>query len=345
MKDKDGKAVSIKGITPGANDRSAKVEFYSAIEEGTYTLSLEGLKDKTTLQNSILPYPLTLEVGDNTPPELEGVAKEGRYITVQFSEEMSLEGTGSIANLSSYLIQYKGTFRALPAGTSIQVLDGLDAVMLILPKKIDGVLYDSALLTAVTVQGVEDANGKVLKNYSATETNLASTFTVGTKADGSTPNVTLVNPNTISVVMKQSIGTGVTASDFLVGGNTVDSVEVDGNKFSLTLRNDTYTTVGTTLSFAAGAFKSILGTDVSVATSVAVADAVKPEVVTVNNSVANDKLVIDFNEAITGTNATEMATDLVVTRVNGGKVLTPTVDYTTTEVSGWTKCSWNRFYL
>lgn len=347
LKDAKGNVVSVRSITPSDNDKTATILLYTALEEGEHVLKIEGLKDKTTLANVMMPYETTLNAEDNGAPTVKSVAKDGRYVIITFSEEMSLDGDGSIARLENYLIQYSGGFRALPAGTSLDVMSDAKSVMLIMPAKVGTADYDHALLTAVTVQRVEDAAGNILENYSFTTSSLSSTFEIS--ATSGLDNVKLIDHRTVELTFNQNIGTGVDAADFkildsatsLVENAKVESVEVNGSKVLLTLDKDYYTLNGSKLSFAAEAFNSVLGTKVSAYNAV-IQDKVKPElkdgvnefVVATANAAGTATIVVPFTENLLAANEAQFATDLIVKRVNGNKLLVPTVDYTTTVTSG-----------
>jgi len=351
LKDSDGDSVSIKSIVPNGTDDAVAISLYSALSDDTYTFSIEGLKDKTTLANVMLPYTTTFEVGDSESPTVDSIYKDGRYILIKYSESMSTDGDGSIGNLNNYFIQYNDGYRALPDGTSIDIMGDADTVMIILPAKISGSDYDVAKLQAVTVQRVEDAAGNILKGYTVTVsgTDLNPSFAIA--KDDSTPRVKLIDSRTITVEFNMNIGTGIDANDFaLIDPDIADkdipkveSVSVDGSVATLTLDKDLYRTgaVGfvtpelsdVTLKVNAKGFQSIAGTDVTGETGVAIKDKVVPTLASGQNSFDNSAtpnvIKVFFNEAIDNAHEDQIATDLIVKRINGTKTLTGTVDYTT----------------
>jgi hypothetical protein len=342
LKDADSKNVSIKSINKDTSNTTATIELYSALDEGNYKFSIEGLKDNTTLENVMLPYTTTFEVGDTTAPTVKSIVKDGRYIIIQFTEEMSLDGDGSIAKLENYIIKYNGVTRALPTGTSLEVLNGAKGVMLIMPEKINNVAYDVTKLTAVTVQRVEDKAGNILDDYSQSiaDTALDSKFEIATSVALSGKNVVLTDSRTITVVFNQNIGTDLDKDDFVLSGTlpsgiAIESVQVDGNKVTLTLNKDIYDN-NAKLNVVAGGFKSIIGTEVAAETSaVKVFDKVKPTLaaaspIVVGTGDKRNEITLAFNEKITSDNANLMAHDLIVMRVDGEKVLEADVDYKTT---------------
>ena len=347
LKDSDGNPVSISSIVPNGTGDAVAISLYTALSNDTYTLSIEGLKDKTTLANVMLPYTTTFEVGDSEPPAVDSISKDGRYILIKYTESMSTDGDGSIGNLNNYFIQYNGGYRALPDGTSIDIMGDADTVMIILPEKIGGNLYDPAKLTAVTVQRVEDAAGNVLDEYSVTKSgnDLNPSFKIALDSSNA-PKVKLIDSRTITVEFNQNIGTGVDAGDFALVGSPalVESVSVDGSVVTLTLDRDVYRTgavafatptslSAVTLKVNASGFKSIAGTDVTADAGAAIKDKVKPTLASGQNSFDNSEtsnvIKVFFNEAIDNAYEDQIATDLIVKRINGTKTLTGTGDYTT----------------
>jgi Big-like domain-containing protein len=234
--DEDDKKVSIKTVKSSDNDRTATVHLYKGLKKGTYTLELEGLQDKTVLKNTIMPYSTELEVGSVDGPKVTNVSVNDREVYIKFNREMTISGEYGVANPDNYFMEYDGKVRALPDDVEIQVYAEGKSVIITMPEEINDKKFVDTKLTAITVQRVEDVDGKTLKGYSDRVETKDVTLAVN--------EATLVNETTIELEFNQII-LDITGGLSLTGTNVkIEDYEVDGDMLTLTLDDDLYHTNG-----------------------------------------------------------------------------------------------------
>ncbi len=110
--DKDGDELDIDFLQYVVDDD----EYYILVDmdediEGSYTLTVEGFKDNSLLENEMKKVKLTLVKADDTAPYLSDIKAEfvqddeDAIIYIMFPEEMATNGSYSILNSDNYLIE------------------------------------------------------------------------------------------------------------------------------------------------------------------------------------------------------------------------------------------------
>jgi len=345
-----GEVVTIKQVTKATGDATNRIftiETYDALS-GTNTLKVSGVRDMTTLNNTMLDYSTTINVGDTTAPEYAGISASNakRQIIIAFNEKMDL---ASIATHSNYLITVDGNVRTLPVGTDVTPVQDGNAVLITLPAKYGNtditfpiVANGAGSVTAIQVMGVKDVAGNVLKDFSKKADIVAAP--VALKAYSATVGEfsALTAKGTVKVRFDQPIGKAV-ASDFTVTGNSnvsISSVDTNGTEYV------TINLTGTGLSTSTNNFgisinsnnaiESVTGNRTAVAApTVTIKDQVKPVVELGSNvstlAASAGVITVPFSEVLKVTNETNYKYDLVVTRISDG-VVVPFTAYDTAVV-------------
>lgn len=360
LTDKDGKVVAIKSVT--AADSTKKVftiNLYSSLPTGANTLKIAGIRDITTLQNTMLDYSTTVSAGDTTRPVAADISlsasSANKTILVTYPEVMD---AASISNPANYLIRFNGALRQLPSDATITVVQGGKGVLIQFPDEIGTVpvviaspTVSSATLTKLQIVGVKDAAGNLLDTYSTGELAVAEANAKATAYDSSkygTDQAVFVDNKTIKVKFDQVIGT-VKPGDFVLtkNGNAVTIASATANAsnvVTLTTTDSIGTDAGAlALSFnAAQTIKTSTGNGVT-PSALVIADVVAPVIELAANttylSFNGRDIVVPFSETLDADTAGHYASDLVVTDLsNPSKSLTPGTtaapkDYVTSVVS------------
>ncbi|MBZ9688916.1 hypothetical protein G9F72_021595 [Clostridium estertheticum] len=366
--DKDSKVRSINTASLVTEDGNAViVTMYEALPQGTNTVKVSGIKDATTLQNTMLDYTQELTLGDTTAPKYasHSIAYSPttgvRRVVVAFNEKMD---AATLANPSNYVMTYNGVQRTLPSDATLSVVQDSKAILIDFPSRIDNeeLLFGASGLTEVKVMGVKDIAGNVLDGFvypvgiSAIQTvNLKAYYkdTTATSAAGFKA-AAITGLKTIKVSFDQGIAKA-SANDFTVVGSDVESVTTDNtNVVTLNLKNplvntgikpvitirgtdSTINTVAgqigigsqTALTINATGIIDELAPRVQLAASPAITEFV------VSGTIAQQVITVGFTENLAGDAIVSSgvdqfyAQDFVVTRDSDGKILSPNTDYTT----------------
>ncbi|WP_434749172.1 Ig-like domain-containing protein [Paenibacillus amylolyticus] len=302
IKDSTGKAVT-NIFTPAWSDanKTLTINFSNALKAGTYSFELTGLKDTTTLANTILPYTGEITVGDIAQPKLVSTVKTDSSFILNFDKKMALDGEGSILNPANYYATYNVDGNAavtgqLPAGTSYETLADQKSVLIKLPANVK--------VTALTVQGVRSAAGNVLNGY------VANALDASVVVDGFTvKDAKAIATNEIVVKLTQPAASAI-ASDYVVTVGAVTKsatdawVDASDNtlvhvKLADNTLNTAVTGVKVDVKATGAASQSLAGAAIKpAAAAINVKDAIKASVV----KNADDKIVIAQNAANVTTN-------------------------------------------
>ncbi|WP_419957459.1 S-layer homology domain-containing protein [Psychrobacillus psychrotolerans] len=354
--DQDGKVQPISSVRADATGKVFTVVLYANLAEGTNTIKVAGVKDKTTLQNTMLEYSTTIGVKDVGAPTVQGtpsVNNATRSMIITFDEQMDL---ATLANPSNYLVGWSadgtgtGTLRQLPSGTEITPVQGGKAVVLTFPQFLGttAISFDDSTVTpnvagtikSIQVMGVKDVEGNILDGYSTGAIAVSvSAANVAAYSGSITQNAVFTDKNTVKVRFNQAIGTAK-ATDFVSSNPavTVQSATADGsNVVTLKLAGNTSTSnAGFSLTTASpNALATVNGNKVVTGASISVKDQVKPEVKLADNQVTlvttGNTIALPFSEVLTTTNANLMASDLIVTNLSTNEQVT--LDKIVTSVS------------
>ncbi len=330
VKDKDGKVVS-NGYTAayGSNDSKLVITFTKTLAAGNYAVELSGVTDVTLLANAMLPYTTSLTVVNGAAPTALSITGTGTTYVVAFDKKMDQSSTYSVLNPDNYFITYRTTdgktiSGKLPAATNLAPTNDGKGVIVQLPT---GILS----ISSFTVQGVKDAEGNFLADYSKTF-NLA--------AIGSTVNLVsakTVAKDKVELTLNQPIG-NVNKADFRVNGSTVKNATIsssNNNVIVLTLNSaitsnatPTVTTAATLATVNPTQGVTGAGLLVNASTGVVSKDGVAPVVISSGDKVTigsgagvhfdgNDLITITYDEAITELNEVTLQDNVIITRADG----------------------------
>lgn len=309
IKDSTGKAVT-NIFTPAWSDASKTltINFSNALSAGTYSFELTGLKDTTTLANTMLPYTGEITVGDIAQPKLVSTVKTDSSFILNFDKKMALDGEGSILNPANYYATYtvdgnSAVTGQLPAGTTYETLADQKSVLIKLPANVK--------VTALTVQGVRSAAGNVLNGYVANA--LAADYVVDSFT---VKEAKAIATNEIVVKLTQPAASAIASDyDVTVGGQSKSATDAwvdasDNTLVHVKLADNTLDTAVTNVKVNAktnGVSQSLAGAAIKPATAALdVKDAIKASVlknadgkIVVATATANDatKGGIVFNAA------------------------------------------------
>jgi hypothetical protein len=344
--DKDGKAQPIlEVVAADGSNQVFTVKLYNDLKQGQNTIKISGVKDKTTLQNTMLDFESVIGVKDSTPPTIVGnpsASNSSRSVIITFSEQMDL---ASIANPNNYLINWSAdgvaapALRQLPTGTQVTPVQNGQAVLITFPEKLGNIAINfpeaaasiAGTVKGIQVMGVKDTTGNYLASYSVL--NPISVVAAGLTAYSTsvTKNAVFTDTTTVKVKFDQAIGTA-SASDFTSTAGVIQSATADGSNV-VTIKFAS--SVGTTIAdnsisvVANNNMKTVNGNKVVPAgAAFTIEDQVSPVVQLAPNTTVlgntNNTIHLPFSETLT-TDASKIAlfeNDLIVTSLSTGKVVT-----------------------
>ncbi|WJM07878.1 S-layer homology domain-containing protein [Paenibacillus sp. PK1-4R] len=341
---KDNDTFPVKSVTPAdASNKIFYVEFYTPLEQGTYSLKIADIKDTTALSNTLVEYNGTFVATDvNAPSVFKSDYNNANHkVTLNFGREMDL---ASLSTKSNYYIEFKkGTAAAqtiaLPVEVTVSPVNNGRSVVLTFPENIDGTAVTfgtTGSVRSITAAGVKSQTGQfvsltptVLSNV---EDNRLAWDTVVQK-DAKTFELTFSH-----VVSGASVG------DFTINGTYPSSVTVKDNKVTLKT-SDEYTGNSVIRLLTNNGVQTYAGNKVNNTADVVkeTTNAIAPKV-TGSTSVAlqqtNRAFVLPFSTELATTFEgvtleTQIANDLIVRdlSVMNTEPLTPLADYTTKIVS------------
>ncbi|WP_206811072.1 cell wall-binding repeat-containing protein [Paradesulfitobacterium ferrireducens] len=131
---------------------------------GDYTITIDSIEDTSPLENEMAEYSTTVEVTDETSPEVEDVYyfQSDKTIAIIFNEEMATSGDGSIADPDNYMVSFNGGkgYEGLDDSDDIEV--GRDNTYVLIDLSdgtLDGVSSPAWDQLYVSFAGVEDPAG------------------------------------------------------------------------------------------------------------------------------------------------------------------------------------------
>jgi hypothetical protein len=325
VKDSAGKVVS-KGVTVAegysASSQTVTLNFTGTFDAGTYTIEVSGLKDNTTLANSMLPYTITIGAKDQTAPNVTGVNGTKNVYYITFDKAMDVSTTASILNpdsyyLTSYVQNATNKAGKLPTGTNIVPVNGNKGVILTLPSSVTSV-------GSITIQGVKSASGVVLAGYVQTPA-ITNTF-IAKYAYATDKESVMVKFNQPVSSLANIIGIQVDSTQ--VTGATIDSNDSTLVKLTLSSANYLATTdAGETVVIPTTAFNNLNGTGLTTAFSSTVGDAIAPSVkktatggkIAIGSDItqAANVVTINFDEAISVTNSAKYIENFSAYKADG----------------------------
>lgn len=348
VKDSAGKAVTTAyTVTPSTTVAGlVTLDFATKLAGGTYTVEVKNVRDKALAPNTITAVTQTFSITDLTAPLAPaGVVVEdsatATVVYLTFGEDMATTGAGSVLALSNYRLAGK----VLPTGSKVELFGSSKKVKITLPKQTVSLVSTDTTHQTLTVGQLADANGNAMENFSTAVTIAADTAPTAFTAAA-------IGKNKLQLVIDGEITT-VTADGITVSYNggtaqtvaAVDSVVYNATTGKTTITVTTKAEVNLTntskaeadklaVNIVNGKLATVTGktlTGVTSVTATNVADKMAASVLTIaDDSLANSTaFVVNFNEALTVTNAAFFGHDLVVTKADG-TALVAGVDYSVT---------------
>ncbi|WP_433707492.1 S-layer homology domain-containing protein [Paenibacillus illinoisensis] len=217
--------------------KTVKVNFGSTLNNETYTLTVSGVKDSATIGNVLLPYTVSLPVGQASETAISSAWKTQEnghnYVYVQFNRSLATEGAGSALNASKYLMNTTNAKQIAKTDNDVQLLTA-----------------NTVRLEATNLDATEFANLTSLKaNYIADSTGayLASGQGYTATANVKTSNNAVVLSDDIEVTGKKTVVvkfdgqiSNYNAGDFVVksGANADSAGTTVATGSTATLSND-----------------------------------------------------------------------------------------------------------
>lgn len=349
--DKDGKVQYVVSANVGPEKNQITVVLFNNLPQGTNTVTVQGIKDATVLENSSLDFTTEIKVGDTTGPKVSTAAfninSELRRVIVVFDEAIDTE---TLVNRGNYILLFgtgpSYTQVAVPASAGITPIEGSKAVMIDLPEEVSGLkVFDGgSKLTGIKVLGIRDVAGNYLKNFSTDV--IAANYTKATVVDyGNEDTIknqaALTGTKEIKIRLNQgvssaSLGNVTVVSTLPSNPVTAKVTEISTNSNSdiitLKLDTDVYSTQGLEINFAGSdtKFTTVAGNTISidpVTLNVGLKDEVAPTLVDGQNTYKTTtvtagvyEVTIDFNEVLNDDiPANLLAQDLIVNRLEDPK--------------------------
>lgn len=328
LKDADGKVVTGVGYTvvegSVGSSKTLTLKFSKDLGAGTYTIEVSGLRDTTTLQNTLLPYTTTLVAKDQAAPKVVNVNGSGNVYYVTFDRAMDISSSASVLEPENYYLTYtqNGNTRTgkLPSGTNIVPVNGNKGVIITLPTSVTNV-------SEITIQGVKSASGVYLSGY-------AQKFGTGdiNKAFQAASAYATAK-DTVYLKLNQPVSDVVNFTSVTVNGSQVTNAVVDSTdstliKLTLGTKLDS-TEVPNTVKVVvpAGKLKNLAGAD-NATIDQTVLDAIAPQVVknaagnlTIGNNgsveFTSNSATIKFQEDVKVKNTAKLVDNIKVVKENG----------------------------
>jgi hypothetical protein len=342
VKDSAGTVVTGWSSAYGTGNKST-ITFGKKLAGGSYTIEVKDVKDKALAPNTITTVTHSFTITDLTAPEAPSAVvvedltstTAGAFVYLTFKEDMATTGAGSVLDVNNYRLGGK----VLPTGSKVELFGSSKKVKISLPHQ------DTTLVGAdkLAVGRLADAAGNLMENFS-------TAVTIVEDAAPTTFTAAAIGLNKVQIVVPQEVTT-VTADGITVSksnGTAYTVAAVDSVVFNAT-KNETTITVTTkhevkldgtskteadklSVAIVSGKLATITGKKLGAIVDTTVDDKMAASVLAtggiVDDSLAGSTaFVINFNEALTTTNAAFFGHDLVVTKADG-TVLVPGVDFT-----------------
>ncbi|WP_017691959.1 S-layer homology domain-containing protein [Paenibacillus sp. PAMC 26794] len=220
-----------------ADGKTVKVNFGPTLNNETYTLTVSGVKDSATIGNVLLPYTVSLPVGQASETAINSSWKTQEnghnYVYVQFNRALATEGAGSALNSSKYLLNVVNGKQIAKTDNDVQLITA-----------------NTVRLEATNLDASEFGNLTSLKaNYIAdsTGTYLAAGAGYSTTATVKSSNNAVVLTDDIEVTGKKTVVvkfdgqiSNYNAGDFVVknGATPTDAGTTVATGSTATLSND-----------------------------------------------------------------------------------------------------------
>ncbi|MCK1990381.1 S-layer homology domain-containing protein [Lysinibacillus fusiformis] len=359
---KDGKVVSVQSAALDPKDsKSVIVKLYTDLSVGENKLTIKNIKDATKLQNTMFDYSEKIVRADKGAPSyVSSVNTKDKRVVLKFDKKMDVD---TLVDYSNYLVKINGNLRTLNADIAdISVMQDGTAVVITFAETISGndVVFTSSTTPAsgkvnvntLSVLGLKDASGNLLKEFAAGGTNnvvdLSTSTTLAVDQFDKDKHAGKVAELTDRKTIKVHFNTGVTSASseaFVAKVNgsevAIDSVQIDGTSDVVIKLKEELKDTGaigfdlkvdyTKLVDIAGNTGSTTAATIDVATNLL--DSVKPVIVdnTKTYTVANNEEInITYTEAlstVTGASQDLLDSDFKITRISDNKELNPIGDY------------------
>lgn len=330
--DKDGKAIT--GVTPSVVEASGvklyTVNFGKNLAGETIIVNIKDVKDTTLMTNPLAAYSETVTVTDKTAPAIDKVTYDAtdKILYVFFTE-----------NMDSTTALEKGNYQLLNGSTYTKL--ATDAAFINGSKTVKFTLNTAqqALVTVGTtkvfIDNVKDVAGNAIVAKLSTEilAHAGAVIPTFTKAEA-------IAQDKVVVTFNEELGL-IDISAFRFNGQAAVAMDVsvtDGKTVATFTLNDAHKLVANyvheavSVSYvdAAGALliKNLFNVSPVHTETKAIADKIKPAVVTDGIVHAAGKITITFSENLNAAIAGSYAQDLVI--LKGATALVAGVDYQTT---------------
>ena len=321
IKDQAGNTIAIKDIRGKGNEYVLNLD--TSLPEGINTITIEGIKDTSPLNNSLKAYTKIIKVEGK--PEITYYYGSGNRIKVQFSKAMDEK---TIMNKDNYLIEFKGSTYKLPEDSLISLSkdDGKELTIVLPERYFGNDLIVGENLTLLEIRGLKDTSGNDLAGYLASlKFDSASGYAETIDYDPAIPGkqAVLVDEHTIKVKFNMPI-IQADKKDFNFKKGSISRVEVDGsNEVTLVLDQLQATIPDNSLEIKAD--NKIL-TDVGSGAKKGVIQVidrvsprVKPDISSLN--VRGSIIELPFTEELEAEGESLYRRDLIIYREEDGKVL------------------------
>ena len=328
----DERTVNIRSIQGSGIEYN--LNLYSPLPVGTNTLTIEGVKDTTTLENTMIAFETEIDMKDVESPRLVNHSGFGNRIVLRFSKVMDM---GSLTDPENYIITFKGNQIYMPTNSLFTPSDDGKSVTILLPETINGnkvMIGSKDNISSLDIRGLKDISG-----------NSTNPLMINIKFDGTASGKAkatdyypekpgrqgvLVESNLIKVRFNLPI-IQASEDDFKLKGREIESVVVDGSDEVLIYLDDKDAT-----SIGDGSLtiveKNNMGTTIETgveSSTILLYDEIAPRIEndTYELNVRGNQIEIPFTEELEDAGAALYKRDIEVVRLEDNEILS-TDDYT-----------------
>ena len=243
IKDKDGKIQGINTVdhANSTDKHIVVIELYKALPAGKNTIKIDGIKDSTHLENSMLPYEGVIDAADKEAPKRSSysVNMSDRTVVITFDKKMDPATLETKSNYS--LGNENGNRREIPSDTEVTVVQDGKGVKLVFPEKFDKdtkLVFGEDYAKTLFYIGLKDANGNMLFDSGSIKLEKKLAAVARRYEDEIDEAAKATDKKTIKVKFNQSIVKAKVGS-FKIDGVTIDEVITnDTDIVTIKLRDD-----------------------------------------------------------------------------------------------------------
>lgn len=332
--DENNKSINIRDIQGSGAEYN--INLYTPLPAGLNTLTIDGVRDTTTLKNQLVTFNTTIEMKDIEKPRILNYTGYANHILIHFSKIMDMS---TVTNPSNYIMNFKGRESKLPDNTLFTPSDDGKSVTILLPEYYEGDKVSIGSLNNLTemdVIGLKDIVGNdtnpfiVNMKFNSSSTGKAKAVDYYSERPGR--QGVLFESNLIKVRFNIPI-VQASEDDFAIDGRRISSVIADGTDevtIYLDDNDDTSLPTGSLRILSNNSMETYIETGVE-SSVITVLDEIPPRIKSDTGylTVYGNQIELPFTERLEDEGASLYKRDLEVVRLSDNKLLSED-NYTTT---------------